>query len=96
MFTREFFVPLDHQKFVFPHKTNPLKPMLSYDRSWRTACKNAGISAVPYDLRRSFITRCAAQNLPLVYVAKILDTSVKLIESTYAKSQKEVMENLVK
>jgi len=81
--------------FVFPNRKHEGQPQLSYHGAWRTACTRAGISAVPYDLRRTFITRAAAAGAPLLYVAKLLDTSVKMIEAFYAKSQKEVMEGIV-
>ncbi len=81
--------------FVFPHPENPEKPCLSYANAWRSACARAKVQAVPYDLRRTFLSRCAGQGLPLLYVAKLCDTSVKLIESVYAKAQVEVMERIV-
>lgn len=82
--------------FVFPNPRDPRRPQLSYSQQWNSACKRAKIKAMPYDLRRTFITRCAAAGMPLLYVAKALDTSTKMIESVYAKSQAEVMEGIVK
>jgi integrase len=82
--------------FVFPHTERKDKPQLSYNSAWKTACKKAKVKAVPYDLRRTFITRCAAEGKPLIYVAKALDTSTKMIENIYAKSQVEVMESIIK
>lgn len=82
--------------FVFPSRDNPRRPQMTYASAWSTACRRAKVSAVPYDLRRTFITRCAGEGLPLLYVAKILDTSTKLIESTYAKTQMETMEGIIK
>ena len=83
-------------EFVFPHTQNRNKPQLSYNSAWKRACREAKINAVPYDLRRTFITRCAAEGKPLIYVAKALDTSTKMIENIYAKSQVEVMEEIIK
>lgn len=82
--------------FVFPSTVSKDKPQLSYNSSWKRACREAKVKAVPYDLRRTFITRCAAEGKPLIYVAKALDTSTKMIENIYAKSQVEVMENIIK
>lgn len=82
--------------FVFPSRQDSGRPELQYHRAWAESCRLAGIQAVAYDLRRTFITQCAAEGKPLIYVAKILDTSTQLIESTYAKIQSEVMEDLVK
>lgn len=82
--------------FVFPNTKDPRRPQLSYHGAWSTACRRAKVSAMPYDLRRTFITRCAAEGRPLIYVAKCLDTSTKMIESVYAKAQVDVMEDMVK
>lgn len=81
--------------FVFPDKKS-IRPRLQYHCQWNRACRDAGVQAVAYDLRRTFITRCAAENRPLLYVAKMLDTSTKMIESTYAKAQADVMEGIVR
>lgn len=82
--------------FVFPNQKDIRKPQRSYNSAWKRACKRAKVKAVPYDLRRTFITRCAAEGKPLIYVAKALDTSTKMIENIYAKSQVEVMEEIIK
>lgn len=82
--------------FVFPHPINPNRYQASYHSAWNSACKHAKVKAVPYDMRRTFITRCAACGMPLLYVAKALDTSTKMIESVYAKAQVEVMEGIMK
>lgn len=83
-------------KYVFPSRSNPSKPQLSYHGAFYTACYYAGVKdAVPYDFRRTFITRCAARNMPLLYVAKVLDTSVKMIEAHYAKASASVMQEIV-
>ncbi len=82
-------------QFVFP-KTNGVGPQLSYNSSWKRACRMARVKAVPYDLRRTFISRCAADGKPLIYVAKALDTSTKMIESVYSKNQVKVMEEIIK
>lgn len=86
----------DGSRFVFPDALDAETPKLQYHRVWNKACALAKVQAVPYDLRRTFITRCAAEGKPLIYVAKALDTSIQMIESTYAKAQSEVMEDLVK
>jgi len=83
--------------FVFPHKNDSKRPGLSYHGPWRAACKLAKVkNAMPYDLRRSFVTRCAITGMPLLYVAKLLDSSVKMLEGTYAKIHAETMEDIVK
>lgn len=82
--------------FVFPARGDLRRAQATYQSAWTTACRRARVKAVPYDLRRTFITRCAADGKPLIYVAKTLDTSSKMIEATYAKSQAEVMEGIVK
>lgn len=83
-------------QYVFHHRDSREKPQLTYQSAWTSACRKARVNAVPYDLRRTFITRCAAEGKPMIYVAKALDTSMKMVESTYAKSQVEVMEGIVK
>ena len=82
--------------FVFPNVFDPSKPQLSYHGAWSTACKKAMVKAMPYDLRRTFITRRAAEGAPMIYVAKFLDTSTKMIEAVYAKSQADIMEAIAK
>lgn len=87
----------NRSQFVFPSKKDLRRPQMTYQSAWSVACRNAKISnAKPYDLRRTFITRCAAEGKPLIYVAKCLDTSTKMIESVYAKAQVDVMENIIK
>lgn len=81
--------------FIFPSRDSPERPQLTYQSAWSTACASAKVEAVPYDLRRTFISRCAAEGKPMIYVAKALDTSTKMIESVYAKSQAEVMEKII-
>lgn len=93
---RRRFVRGNGSIFVFPHTSNKNKPQLSYNCAWNSACRRAKTSAVPYDLRRTFITRCAAEGKPLIYVAKALDTSTKMIENIYVKSQVDVMESIIK
>jgi integrase len=83
-------------KFVFPARGDNGRPQLTYQSAWTTACDHAKVKAVPYDLRRTFITRCMAENKSPFYVAKCLDTSTKMIESVYAKAQADVMEDILK
>lgn len=84
-------------RFVFPSRQDENRPQMSYNGAWVTACRHARIKkAVPYDTRRTIITKWMASGEPAVYVAKILDTSVKQIEQRYAKKQVEVMEGIVK
>lgn len=81
-------------RFVFPSRDSVEQPQLSYQSAWKTACNRAKVNAVVYDLRRTFITKKAADGKPMIYVAKLLDTSTKMIESCYAKTQFEVMEDI--
>lgn len=84
-------------QFVFPKPGNPLQPHLSYDTAWRSACRRGGLAkTVPYDLRRSKITECAVDGTELIPVAKFLDTSVKLLETTYAKINSQHMRKIAK
>lgn len=83
-------------KYVFPNRIHLDEPQLSYHGAWKTACQKAGVkNAVPYDLRRTFITNNVAKGKPILYVAKLLDTSPKMIDATYAKEQVEVMEDII-
>jgi len=82
-------------RFVFPGRSNT-SAQNSYSSAWRRACAAAKVKAMPYDLRRSFITRCASEGKPLLYIAKLLDTSTKLIEEVYAKQNAELMEDIIK
>lgn len=85
-----------NSRFVFPKTDDLNRFQYEYSGQWRRACRQAGIKAMPYDLRRTFITKCAAEGKPLIYVAKALDTSTKMIESVYAKAQVDVMEEIIK
>lgn len=82
--------------FVFPARWDVRRPQAGYQVAWKRACKETGVSAMVYDLRRTFITRCAAEGKPLIYIAKLLDTSVALIESVYAKNKADILEDIVK
>lgn len=82
--------------FVFPSRVNPAKPQLSYHGAWTTAITYAGIDAMPYDFRRSAITRWMAEGKSPAFVAMILDTSVKMIEKVYLKPDKKAMEGIFK
>lgn len=82
--------------YVFPFQYDLSRPQLSYHGAWATACRRAGVKkAMAYDLRRTYITRCAAEGRQMLYVAKILGTSLKMIEGTYAKQQVDTMEEIV-
>lgn len=84
-------------RFVFPHRHDPNRYQTSYHGAWRTACRHGRVAkCVPYDLRRTFITKRAAKNKAPIYVAKVLDTSVKMMETVYTKAQADVMEDIVK
>lgn len=84
-------------RFVFPCRTDFGRSQFSYDSAWKTACRRAGVqNAVAYDFRRTAITRWAAEGLPTLYISKLLDTSVGLIEKVYAKESSDVMEGIVK
>lgn len=85
----------ERSAFIFPSKNNPHLPQLSYQSAFEVACRKAKVkNAKVYDFRRTFITRCAAENKPLAFVAKHLDTSIGQIEKTYLKAQKEAMERI--
>ena len=83
-------------KFVFDNRIRSGTPQLSYHGAFATARRRAQIPhCVPYDFRRTLITRAMAANKPGVYLAKVLDTSMKQIEGTYSKEQQDVMEAIV-
>ena len=83
--------------FVFPHKRRPDKPRLAYNFAWRDSCAAAGVvNSVPYDCRRTFITRAAVDKEQMLYVAKHLDTSIAMIEKIYAKVDRDTMEAIAK
>lgn len=82
--------------FVFPNRVHPNQPQLSYHGAWATSCKKAGIKAMPYDFRRSAITRWAAAGKSLPFMALVLDTSPGMINKIYLKPDKVAMENIFK
>lgn len=82
-------------KFVWPHRGGAEQFQTSYHGAWRTACRHAGVDAMPYDLRRTFITRAVARGMPAAFVARCLDTSVKMIEAFYLKQDETLMEKIM-
>lgn len=84
---------------IISHKktdTSFVFPTHSYSNEWNRAVKKAGIKAVPYDLRRSFITRCVSEGKSPIFIAKLLDTSAKLIEEKYCKNDEQTLRDLLK
>ncbi len=83
-------------RFVFQNRIHPDSPQLSYHGAWRTALAKAKIKhCVPYDMRRTKITRAMVRGEQPVYVAKLLDTSVNQIQNTYTKDDAATLEALV-
>jgi integrase len=81
--------------WIFPSWRNATLPMTEYKNGWKTACKGAKVKAVPYDLRRTFITNQAKLGRPILYVAKYTDTSIKMVEEIYAKVNLEVFGEII-
>jgi site-specific recombinase XerD len=67
-------------------------------RDWRAACAAAGLpaSVIPYALRHSSIVRMLKAGLPIRLVAAVHDTSVAMIEKTYAKYIVDASEALLR
>jgi integrase len=87
----------DVSPFVFPKRTDPAKPQLSYQSAFVTACRNARVTnAQVYDWRRTFITRAAVAGKPIDFVAKQIDTSAAMIRKFYLKDDADTMEGLFK
>jgi integrase len=85
-----------NSRFVFPNRIHPDRPQLSYHGAWLTARSKAGVKpCVPYDMRRSKITNAMIRGDQPVYIAKLLDTSVKIIEGTYCKDDAKTLEEIV-
>jgi integrase len=82
-------------------------PMVDYRHAWEGALERAQKTAkeatpprqiahcVIYDLRRTFITNCAKRGKPILWVARYTDTSVKMIEKFYAKTQHDVLQEVI-
>lgn len=82
--------------YTFPARQDYRRPQLSYQSAKETARKRAKVADMTaYDFRRTFVTFHAARGVPLLYLAKILDTSVGMIEKIYAKNQAETLEGIV-
>ena len=89
------FIRGNRSFFVFPDGKDSSRPLLTYNQEWLRACKLAKVSgAVPYDFRRTLITKWAASNKPMSFAARQLDTSEKLIEKVYLKDDEDAMEGL--
>lgn len=83
--------------FVFPKRQDPSKPQMSYQSAWTTACRKAKVTnTMVYDLRRTFITRCAAAGKSLAFIARQIDTSEPMIRRFYLKDDADAMEGLFK
>jgi integrase len=82
--------------YTFPARQDNRRPQLSYQSAKETARKRAKVADMTaYDFRRTFVTYHAARGVPLLYLAKILDTSVGMLEKIYAKNQAETLEGIV-
>jgi integrase len=90
-----------NSRFVFQNRIHPDSPQLSYHGAFGTSLAKVMAKhpemkpCVPYDFRRTFITRAMIKGAPPVYIGKLLDTSTKMIESTYAKDDAKTLEALV-
>jgi integrase len=88
-------------RFVFQNRIHPDSPQLSFHGAFKTACGKVRAKhpefkkCVPYDWRRSFITRAMVKGKPPVYIAQLLDTSVGMLERVYTKEDKATLEALV-
>lgn len=80
--------------FVFPARGDILRPQRTYSSAWNIACAHAGIDAMPYDMRRTRITKWAAAGKSLAFIAKQLDTSETIIRRIYLKDDATTMEGL--
>lgn len=66
-------------------------------RPWEAIRERAGMpEVIPYALRHSSIVRGLRKNLPIQQVAKLHDTSVKMIERHYAKYIATALEDLAR
>jgi integrase len=82
--------------YTFPARQDNRRPQLSYQSAKETARKRAKVSEMTaYDFRKTFVTFHASRGVPLLYLAKILDTSVAMLEKIYAKNQAETLEGIV-
>jgi hypothetical protein len=64
-------------------------------RPWHAIRERAGLpEAIPYALRHSSIVRGLRNRLPIQHVAKLHNTSVKMIERHYAKYISTALEDL--
>lgn len=66
-------------------------------RPWHAIRERAGLpEAIPYALRHSSIVRSLRNRLPIQHVAKLHNTSVKMIERHYAKYISTALEDLAR
>jgi hypothetical protein len=66
-------------------------------RPWKAIREHAGMpDAIPYALRHSSIVRGLRKGLPIQQVAKLHNTSVKMIERHYAKYIATALEDLAR
>lgn len=90
-----------NSRFVFENRVRPDKPQLSYHGAFKTALEKAMLrhpemkKCVPYDWRRSKITREMIRGGKATFIAKLLDASTKMIDDVYCKDDAETLEALV-
>lgn len=82
--------------FVFPARGDLNRPQYTYQSAWDTACGHAKVDAMPYDMRRTRITKMAAAGKQVAFIAKVMDNSESIIRRFYLKDDVTTMENLFK
>jgi hypothetical protein len=75
--------------------------MVEYKNGFKAALAKANklmgktnITAIPYNLRDSYISECAERGLSIVFVAKYVDSSVSMIERHYAMAEQITLQKI--
>lgn len=76
----------EFSEFLFASSSNPLQPLDSVRKPWKTALKMAGIPFFPiYNLRHTFASRMTAAGVASITVAQMLGHSSTQIVPRYAQ-----------
>jgi integrase len=92
--------------FLFPSPAYLNSPMTEYKTGWNTAKRKANklienrklkvqkVKGTTYALRDTFVTNCAKRGVNILFVAKFIDSSVKMLERHYLVTEREAMQGV--
>lgn len=80
---------------IFPSRRDPERPYTQYNKAWMTSCKLAKVPYVSiYALRDTFVTEKLKKGISLVFIAKYVDSSPKMLAERYAVAEEQAMKKV--